>query len=456
MKDNKESIKDAGNSCYHPMRFGEALESRRWLILLSVFSFYVSSAIGWLTYNATTGPSMRYFNITADQLLFFTDVNMYICLLLSFVGCWLAYKYFKVSLIVCTFVNGLAAWIRYLGGSNYMIALLCQILIGLAAIPLFGFAILVPDRWFPTKERFAVNSLSVFANYVGWTLGGLIPCFIVEDDETKIPQNTKVQAILLTIPFILAVTFGKERPNVPPSYSALVKQIDNKSFWKQLKTLLKTRRFIGSSLCFGIVLGLSNSIPTTNGIFMDPLQLSYLNQGLITAGYVVTGLISGLIGTFWIEKKGLKNIDFILKILLSISFFSLIALGVVFVYVENPNMLLILICNCVLGIGLIGFMPFGCSSIIESNFPIQEAVSTNVMSSLANILSIMASHLSVTSFVGKGGYLVLAGFMLPAWIYSMFFHKTEFKKQEADEKHQDIDKEVENSKLYGLNSSEKN
>jgi len=455
MESQKESTNDVA-SCYHPFRFGQNLETRRWFILLCVFSFYVSSAIGWLTYNATTGTTMRYFNITSSQVLLFTDVNMYICLLLSFVGCWIAYKYFRTSLIICTFINALAGWVRFIGGSNYAIALLCQIVIGLAAIPLFGFAIMVPDRWFSTKERFTVNALSVLANYVGWALGGLIPCIIVEDDETKMTDNTRVQAFILTVPFVLAVLCAKERPDVPPSYSALVKQTDKMGFWNEIKTLLKNKTFLSSSSCFGMVLGLSNSIPTTNGIYMDPLELSYLNQGFVTLGYVITGLISGLLSTIWIEKKGLKNIDFILKILLSIAFISLVALGFLFVYVPNPNFLLILLGNSVLGIGLIGFMPFGCSSIIESTFPIQEAVSTNVMACLACIFSVVASHLSVLDFVGKGGYLVLAGFMLPAWIYCIFLHKTEYKKQEADDQHQDIITEVENTKLLGLNYNEKN
>ena len=222
-----------------------------------------------------------------------------------------------------------------------------------------------------------------------------------------------------------------------------------------MKILLNSPQFVGGSLCFGMVLGLSNSIPTTNSIYMAHLKLSDLEQGYITLGYVVAGLIPGLLGAWWIDRKGLKDCDFLLRCLLTISLVSLAALGIVFTYVEDPSMLLILVCNCVLGIGLIGFMPFACSSIIESNFPIQEAVSTNGMNMLAQILSVGASHLSTAKFVGKGGFGVLAALMLPCWIYSMFFYRTQFKKQEADEQNQELRKEIEESELneYGKSST---
>jgi len=439
------------SSCHQPIKFGEALESRRWLILLTVCLVYISSAIGYLTFNATNKASMRYFHRTEESdILYFTDANLYCNLFLSSVGCWLAYKYFKHTVIFSAVFTSLACWIRYFAGPDYFITLLCQILIGLASVALFGFANVVPDRWFSTKERVAVNTISLFSNYLGWALGGLIPCIIVGDDESKFPENLLLQAYIITIPAILAVLVMKDKPKVPPSYSAMVKT-EEKGYFEETKILFNSPKWIGASLCFGMVIGLSTSIPTTNSIYMDPLNLSYLNQGFITLGYVVTGLFTGFAATLYIENKGLKNCDFILKILLSVSFLSLVALGIMFVFVEKPDMLLILLCNCVLGIGFIGCMPFACSSIAESNFPIQEAVSTNGMNVLTMLFSIGASHLSVQKFVGKGGFLVLAGLMLPAWIYMMFFYETSFKRQEADEKHSGIIPEEEganNSSLF--------
>jgi len=446
MESIKESVEQT-SSYYQPMRFGEALETKRWFVLLTVCLTYIASAIGYLTFNSTSVPSKKYFHTDDDnRILYFTDVSMYIGLIFSYVGCWFAYKYFKLSVIACAFFTALAAWIRVFVGANYVIVLLCQALIGLMATTLFGFANIVPDRWFATSERFAVNTLSVFSNYVGWALGALVPCIIIQNDVSNMPKNVLFQAWIITIPFLLAV-FIKEKPKVPPSYSAMVKQNDDKGFFEEMKILLKSPQFIGASLCFGMVLGLSNSIPTTNSIYMAHLNLSDLEQGYITLGYVVAGLIPGLLGAWWIEKRGLKDCDLLNNCFMTISFISLAALGVVFMYVEEPSMFLILACNCLLGIGLIGFMPFACSSIIESNFPIQEAVSTNGMYMLAQIFSVGASHLSTAKFVGKGGFGVLAALMLPCWIYSVFFYRTQFKKQEADEKHQNIGKEAEESRL---------
>jgi len=398
------------------MCFGKSLETKRRFVLLTVCLTYIASAIGYLTFNSTSVPSKEYFHTDDDnKILYFTDVGLYINLVFSYLGCWFAYKYFRLSVITCALFTAVAAWIRYFAGASYIMALLCQALIGLMSTTLFGFANIVPDRWFATSERFA---LSVFSNYVGWALGALIPCVFIQNNADNMPKNTLFQAYILTVPFIFAI-FIKEKPRVPPSYSALVKQTDEKGFFEEMKILLKSPQFVGGSLCFGMVLGLSNSIPTTNSIYMAHLKLSDLEQGYITLGYVVTGLIPGLLGAWWIDRRGLKDCDFLLRCLLTISLVSLIALGIVFTYLEDPSMFLILACNCLLGIGLIGFMPFACSSIRESNFPIQEAVSMNGMNMLAQILSIGASHLSTAKFVGKGGFGVLAALMLPCWIYSI-------------------------------------
>jgi len=437
----QQSLKSEGyfsNEISHPLRFGEGLEKRRWFVLLTVCLVYTTSAIGYLTFNATSDLSMQYFQRTEESdILYFTDVNMYANLLLGFFGCWVAYKYFKLSVISTAFFTSLAAWIRYFVGPNYLITLLCQTLIGIASITISSFANIVPDRWFPTQERFTVNTLTIFSNSVGWALGVLIPCIIVGNDVKKMQDNILFQAVLITVPFILAVVCMREKPKVPPSYSALVKE-DDKGFVTETKILLKSSHFIGATLCFGMVLGLANSIPTTNSIYMNPLNLSNLSQGFITLAYVVTGLIAGLFGAIHIEKKGIKTCDFILKILFTITFLSLLALGVVFIFLKDPNMMLILVCNGILGIGLVGFVPFACASIIESNFPIQEAISTIGMNIAACLFSVGASHLSIAGFVGKGGFLVLAGLMLPCWIYMMFFYKTNFKRQDADEKHKEI------------------
>ncbi len=154
------------------------------------------------------------------------------------------------------------------------------------------------------------------------------------------------------------------------------------------------------------------------------------------ATFVARSLISGLSGTYYIEKKGLRNLDYILKILLTISFASLISMGMLFSLVDEVRVKWILIGNGVLGVGLIGIVPFAFASLVESSFPVQEAISTNTINLLLNITSVSASHASVSS--GRKSFLILAAFAAPCWLYGVFFHKTEYKKQEADESHKNI------------------
>ena len=58
-------------------KFGEVLETRRWFILVAFSLYYICCAIGWLTFNATPEPTKEYFNIDDNQLLYFTDVSLY-------------------------------------------------------------------------------------------------------------------------------------------------------------------------------------------------------------------------------------------------------------------------------------------------------------------------------------------------------------------------------------------
>jgi len=423
-------------------RFGTDLEPRRWWILTAFSLYNCSVAVAWLTYGAISGPSMQYFDININQLLLFSDSFLYMYFLFSYIGCYLVYKMFKKFLLLCAFLTALGGWVRYFAGPHFYGALSGQIITGLAYAPAFGFATLLPDRWFSMKERFLVTTIAVYSSYAGWAIGYILPCVIVGDDIANMDTSLLVQAIIMTAPIVLSVLCVEEKPKVPPSYSALVKLNDKMSFMEEMKILLNMKNFVANSVIFGLVLGVSYSISTISAIFMEPLNLSYLEQGIIGFSYVVSGLIAGFVGTVWIDKHGLNNYDSMIKILLSLSLASLTVLGIIFIFIEHPGMFIIWGCNCILGVGLIGFTPFICSSIIESTFPVQESMSTNAMFMMTQILSVITGHLCTSEFVGRGGFLLLAVLILPCWAYAVFFYKTEYKKQKADDGHQEINQEL--------------
>ena len=430
------TLHDFNNSIEYFRRFGHVLEPRRWWILLAFSLYNAGVTLAWSTYSALTEVSERYFDIKQDQLLLFSDTVLYFGFFLSYIGCWLAFRFFKKAILGCFFLLMAGAWMRYLAGSHYGVTLAGQTLIGVVSAPLFGFAMLIPDRWFSTKERFYVTTTALYSNYIGWALGYLLPCLIVGSEEKRIPLYTLLQALFMTLPFVIGIFFLEERPEIPPSYSAYVKANDQSSVWEELKALVKTPRFLASSLVFGLVLGISYSVSTVMSIFMAPLDISYVHQGIIGSSYVISGMITGLVGTIWIGKRGLKTYDHIIKILLTLSLLSLISLGILFFVRKRPDWVSLFFCNCGLGIGLIGLTPFMCSSIVESTFPVQESLSVNGIYMLGQLLSILASHTGTSDVIGVGGFLFMAILMFPCWIYGVFFYNTDYRKLHADEGYQ--------------------
>ena len=355
--------------------FGTQLETRRWWILLCFSLYNACVSLSWLTYGVTTDVSLKYFGISTNKLLLFSDSGLYESFLFSYLGCWFTYRMFRSTLLTCAFLMLTGGWIRYFAGSNYTGALVGQLIIGFSTAPAFGISTFLPDRWFSSNERFLVTTIALYSNYFGWALGYIMPCILIGEDTKNMPLNVLVQAIIMTIPFSIGVFCVKNRPKVPPSYSALVKLTDHFGFWEEMKVLVRMPHFLGSSFFFGVFISVSFSVSSTSGIYMEPLNLSYFEQGLIGFSYVVTGMIAGFIGTIWIAKKGLKSCDVIIRALLTVSLGSLLTLGALFLFIKVPSMLLLLLCNCILGIGLIGIIPFICLSIIESTFPVQESIS---------------------------------------------------------------------------------
>lgn len=318
-------------------KFGYQLETRRWFILIAYSLYSASTAMAWLTYDSTSTLSMKYFNIDETQLLGSSDAGLYMSFFLSYIGCFLVNKSFKKTLLISFAMVAIGGWIRYFGGNNYTLVLVGQFTYSLFSVMVFGFATIIPDRWFASQERFFATTFALYANYTGWAVGLILPCLITDGDDTKIPESTMIQAIIMTVPILIGIFCVEERPKIAPSYSALVKQGDQLTFWEEMNRLFKVPRFIWTSIFFGLALGMSYSISTITDIFVDNLNLTPIQAGLVGFSYVASGLVAGFIGTMWLSRSKNPNYDVIIRIMLSMSLLALTVLGVVFLLLENPD-----------------------------------------------------------------------------------------------------------------------
>lgn len=68
-----------------------------------------------------------------------------------------------------------------------------------------------------------------------------------------------IQAIMTTVPFVLLVIFGKDRPDKPPNASEEVDKID---LYGSVKQLVNNKMYLINMVCFSSFLGMSWTILT--------------------------------------------------------------------------------------------------------------------------------------------------------------------------------------------------
>lgn len=69
-------------------------------------------------------------------------------------------------------------------------------------------------KWFAPNERVISTLLAIFANYIGFAIGNLIPPF------TGIPLGLLIEAIFASISMLFFLIFARRNPPLPTSAAA--------------------------------------------------------------------------------------------------------------------------------------------------------------------------------------------------------------------------------------------
>ena len=178
------------------------LEKRRWAILITFSFFTFTNAANWLTYASIVDESQEYYSTTKDNIIWFGNTYFITYIVLSYFGSWMAYKYFKYSMLVGTFCGALGCWIRYFAQKNYALAMVGQELNALAQIwvlemPIGYFFLfsrltgniiifsVIGEIWFPKKEKFLALSIGIFSNFLGNGLSYIFSAAVIGDNYVK-------------------------------------------------------------------------------------------------------------------------------------------------------------------------------------------------------------------------------------------------------------------------------
>ena len=131
-----------------------------------------------------------------------------------------------------------------------------------------------------------------------------------------------------------------------------------------------------------------------------------VQQGLVGVVFIGFGIIGGLVATWYLSRGTQENYDPIVKAFAIVSIIGLIALafiihkdsirdlyilnGVLGIISESLNRYLLLI----IGVGLLGFQPFACQTLVEMTFPVQESISVNMMMIMGQLFGLIGNYIS--------------------------------------------------------------
>jgi len=248
--------------------------------------------------------------------------------------------------------------------------------------------------------------------------------------KNDIGQNLKkvlfIEAIILSIPLIFAVLFFRNKPNNPPSVSAMKRDEHKEKYFLSILNLVKQKDLMLSLISFSICIGLTYTILALDQQFL-PSTYSQIKVGIVGVTFIGVGIAFGLMGTVYTETKAdLGNFDFILKCFIGFAGLALLLLSV---FINSDNDPAIFILTGATGFGLIAFIPFATQSLAESGYPIKETLIVNALFFLAQIVGLIGNSVASASFVGDQGMWVLVVIIFPAEIYVLFFFKTNFKRR---------------------------
>ncbi|KAL9647573.1 hypothetical protein ABK040_006929 [Willaertia magna] len=350
----------------------------------SVLKFYkMSPAEGWkVTLTATVylfvypfGSAISAYVLKKKGVRF----SIFISALFGFVGSWVRFFGFKSG-------SELYFWIAFVG---------CVITSPQAPFAVNSTTLFV-RLWFPAGERTIATTISALFNVLGtaamFGVGAAILGDVHEVNDYDMIILLGLEAAIASFLLIVTVIFFKEQPPTPPtvinSKSLNDLNVEEESFWGDLKKILTNYQFLilFTSFSFGYgsintVVTELNSIVIPHGYSAD--QASYLGMSLI-----VCGIFGSLV--FGAASDITKRYKLILSIvcICSIGFFVWFCVISIYEY-DYSRFIMIMICFSFLGFFAVALIPVVLEMGSETTFPQPESYSGSFFMGGGNLCSVI-------------------------------------------------------------------
>jgi MFS family permease len=245
----------------------------------------------------------KLFNITIVEISLNTLMFPIAHTIFAFPCNWILNKKgIRISYYIAAIFAITGVWLRTLlaPGQPY-ICLLGSLLSAIGGIFILNTPSRLAITWFKFETVPFITFTGVLINLVSMALGLTIPGALITPDSSKenISSFLRLEAIIVTVPFIILAILIREKPELPPSKAALViNTVKPGHYIKILKSLFTNLEYIKLSLSMALTFGVCIGF------------LAVLERVLVGIGYTHASRTISICGTSGIIVGIFANIGY--------------------------------------------------------------------------------------------------------------------------------------------------
>ncbi|MCJ1393232.1 hypothetical protein MMC18_006104 [Xylographa bjoerkii] len=325
----------------------------------------------WLTYAPVTNTTAIFFNTGPTIINWLSTAFLFAFIFASpFTLYTLHHSGPRLSIITASILILVGNWLRYAAmrsqPASFPLAMVAQIIIGLAQPFVLSAPTRYSDLWFSPSGRVSATAVASLANPFGGALGQLIDPFLV-NAPSDIPNLTLYVAVISSVATLPSffIPAGPPTP-VSPSSTHLRPPI-----MKQISLLTHSVNFWLVFLPFSVYVGFFNSLSSLLVQFLTPYNFSETESGIAGALLIVVGLVAAAITSPIIDRS--KRYLLLIKALVPVIALSYLA----FIWAPPSYNIVApyLICS-VLGAASFSLVPVVLEWLVEVSWPVGPEVSS--------------------------------------------------------------------------------
>jgi len=391
--------------------------SYRWVVLIGFMLLNLAIQVQWLTHAPVARAAEVFYSgqfdpgslINIDFLaMIYMIVYLVVCIPASYViDTWGIRRGIGFGAVLA----GAAGFLKGLFASNFMVVLLCQVVLAIAQPFVLNAITALSVRWFPLEERGLAAGLSSLSQYLGIILVMLItPILVVTSPDLPDYGAGMDRALMIYGIFTLAAAAAalvliREKP------SGAVSGLEERySFTRGLKHIFRQRDMIIMIGLFFIGLGIFNAVSSMVDSIAESIGVRDSN-GYIGALMLVGGVVGALILPALSDKFRKRKLFLVICIVGMVPGIGGLAFADGLTATTEGAYIIALISSFILGFFVMSAGPIGFQYSAEVSRPAPEATSQGLL--------LLAGQITGILFVG--GMSVKAHAYLPGFMVAFFF-----------------------------------